>query len=139
MRLTPRNEDDAQRLAKRALVAAGWHDARITEAVEKRSKRNNEMLEATVIVPAADGSERTLRDWFTDSPLGALKLRHAAEAVGALAKYEQQGEIGPADLAGHDVRVKISVEKRRGYPDANRIDDYAVATAGRVVNLRDAG
>ena len=77
------------------------------------------MIEVTVIVPAADGSERTLRDWFTDSPLGALKLRHTAEAVGALAKYEA-GEIAAADLAGHDVRVKISIEKRRGYPDANR-------------------
>ena len=34
------------------------------------------------------------------------------------------------------MQVKISVEKRRGYPDSNKIDDYAAAVAGRVVNLR---
>jgi len=129
------SEGDAKKASRRTLLAAGEHAARITEAVEKPSKAGRDMIELTVIVPAADGSERTLRDWLTDSSLGALKLRHAAEAVGALAKYEA-GEIGQADFPGHDVRVKVSIEKRRGYPDANRIDDYAAAMAGRVVNLR---
>ena len=68
--------------------------------------------------------------------MGALKLRHAAEAVGALAKYEA-GEIGAADFPGHDVQVKLTVQKRRGYPDANAVEDYAPAEAGRVVNLRE--
>jgi hypothetical protein len=138
MRLTPRNEDDAKRLAKRTLLPIGWHEGRITEAVEKRSKRGNDMIEITVMVPAEDGSERTIRDWFTDSPLGALKFRHAAEAVGALAKYDA-GEIGATDFPGHDLKVKLTVQKRRGYPDANAVEDYAAAEAGRVVNLRSAG
>src|ERR1700730_14683802 len=93
------------------------------------------MIELTVVVPDAAGNERTLRDWLTDTTLGAAKLRHACEAVGALARYEA-GEIGQADFPGHDVRVKISVEKRRGFPDQNRIDDYAAASDSRVVNLR---
>ena len=41
---------------------------------------------------------------------------------GALAKY-QAGNLEAADFPGHDVRVKISIEKQRGYPDQNRIDD----------------
>jgi hypothetical protein len=134
MKTTPRSAEEAAKVSRRALLPAGWHDGRIAEAVEKPSKRGNDMIEITVIVPDADGNERTLRDWLTDSSLGALKLRHAAEAVGALAKYEA-GQIGQGDLAGHDVRVKVSIEKRRGYPDSNRIEDYA-ATPGRVVNLR---
>ena len=139
MKLTPRSDDDAKRLAKRELLAPGWHKARITEAVEKRSKRGNPMIETTNLIPADDGSERTVRDWFTDSPLAALKLRRAAEAVGALAKYEM-GEISAADFPGHDVQVKLTVQKRRGYPDANAVEDYAPAEeAGRLVNLRDAG
>ena len=138
MKFTPRSNDDAKRLAKRALLAPGWHKARITEAVEKTSKRGNEMIETTNLIPAADGSERTVRDWFTDSPLAALKLRRAAEAVGALAKYEA-GEISAADFPGHDVQVKVIVVKRRGYPDANGLEDYAPAEAGEVVNLREAG
>ena len=70
--------------------------------------------------------------------MAALKLRHAAEAVGALAKYDA-GEIGAADFPGHDVQVKLTVQKRRGYPDANAVEDYAPAEAGRVVNLRETG
>jgi hypothetical protein len=135
MKLTPRTEIEAQKVSHRALLHAGWHDGRITVAVEKLSKRNTPMIELEIIVLDADGNERTLRDWLTDAGLGALKLRHAAEAVGAMPQY-QAGELSQAEFPGHDVRVKISVEKRRGYPDANRIDDYAAATAGDVVNLR---
>jgi hypothetical protein len=136
MKTTARSETEAVRASSRTLLRAGWHDdARIVEAVEKPSKRGNDMIELTVVVPDAAGEERTLRDWLTDTTLGAAKLRHACEAVGALARYEA-GEIGQADFPGHDVRVKISVEKRRGFPDQNRIDDYAAASDPRVVNLR---
>ena len=134
MRLTPRTEADAQKAAHRTLLRAGSYDARITEAVEKPSKRGNDMIELVVIVPDADGQERTLRDWLTDTTMGALKLRHAAEAVGALSRYEA-GEIDQSDFPGHVVRVKISIEKRRGYPDANRIEDYSVAQPSSVVPL----
>lgn len=137
MKLTPRTEIEAQKVSHRALLHAGWHDGRITEALEKPSKRGNDMIELTVIVLDADGNERTLRDWLLDSGPGALKLRHAAEAVGAMPQYEA-GELTQADFPGHDVRVKISIEKRRGFPDANRIDDYAATTADHVVNLRAA-
>jgi hypothetical protein len=137
MKLTPRSDDDAKRLAKRALLPVGWHEGRITEAVEKVSKRGNPMIEITLLIPEADGNERTVRDWFTDSPLAALKLRRAAEAVGALAKYDA-GEISASDFPGFDVKVKLAVQKRRGYPDANAIEDYAPAEARQVVNLRQA-
>jgi hypothetical protein len=135
MKLTPRTEIEAQKVSHRALLHAGWHDGHIIEAVEKLSKRNTPMIELAVIVPDADGNERTLPDWLTDAGAGALRLRHAAEAVGAMPQYEA-GELSQADFPGHEVRVKISIEKRRGYADANRIDDYAAATAGHVVNLR---
>jgi hypothetical protein len=135
MKLTPRTEIEAQKVSHRALLHAGWHDGRITEAVEKPSKRGNDMIELTVIVLDADANERTLRDWLLDSGPAALKLRHAAESVKAMPQYEA-GELSQADFPGHDVRVKISIEKRRGFPDSNRIDDYDVATEGHVVNLR---
>jgi hypothetical protein len=138
MRITSRSEAEAAKASSRKLLKAGMHDGRITEAIEKPSKAGNDMIELVVVVPDADGNERTLRDWLTDSTLGALKLRHAAEAVGALARYDA-GEIDQSDFPGHDVRVKIGIEKRRGYPDTNRIEDYAPAAAARVVNLTRAG
>jgi hypothetical protein len=135
LKTTFRTEDEAKRVSRRTLLRAGWHDARITEAVEKPSKRGNDMIELTVVVPDADGTERQLRDWLTDSDMGAAKLRSCCQAVDALDRYEA-GEISQADFPGNDVRVKIEIEKRRGYPDQNRIEEYRPAAASTVVNLR---
>ncbi|MGH7065755.1 MAG: hypothetical protein ACREET_16905 [Stellaceae bacterium] len=135
---TPRSETAAKQASSRKLLSAGLHPARISEAVEKPSKAGNDMIELTVLVPDAEGNERTLRDWLTDSPLAALKVRHAAEAVGALSKYEA-GNIGQEDFAGLDVVVKIGIRKRRGFPDANEILDYSAPGSAGVVTLRAAG
>jgi hypothetical protein len=59
-----------------------------------------------------------------------LKLRHCCAARGAevLAKFEA-GLIEASDLPG-PVRVKIGIEKRRGFRDRNVILDYeAVGSA----------
>ena len=133
------SERRRRKAARQARAAAGWLARRPDHrSRRKASKRGNDMIEITLLIPAEDGSERTIRDWFTDSPLGALKFRHAAEAVGALAKYDA-GEIGAADFPGHDLKVKLTVQKRRGYPDANAARGLRAAEAGRVVNLRETG
>jgi hypothetical protein len=136
MKTTPHSEAEAQNLSRRKLLSAGWHDARILESCEKPTRQGRDMIELLVGVIDADGIERQLRDWLTDSTLGAAKLRHACEAVGALARYEA-GEIGQADFPGHTCRVRISIDKKKGYPERNMIDDYA-ATAAHVINLRGA-
>lgn len=137
MRTTPRSEDEAKRASSRTLLKPGWHDARITEALEKLSKAGNDTIELTVVIRDAAGLERTLRDWLSDRDRAAAKLRSCCNAVDALDRYKA-GEISQEDFPGHDVQVKISVEKRRGYPDQNRIDDYRAASSP-VVNLRAAG
>ena len=124
MRITVHSETDARRAAQRKLLPAGQYEARILEATETTSKSGNDMIELQVSVRGRDGSERELPDWLVSNDRGALKLRHAAEAVGALAKYEA-GEIEQSDFVGQHVRVRIVIEKRRGYPDQNRIEDYA--------------
>lgn len=132
------SEADAQRAAKRTLICVGWHDGRIIEAAEKRSKSGNDMIEIAVGVFDADGNERTIRDWLTNSKLGAARLRHCCDAVGALTRYEA-GEITEADFAGNACQVRIGIEKGRGrYPDQNVVLDYRAAAA-QVVNLRNAG
>jgi hypothetical protein len=138
MKTTPRSDADAQKVSRRTLLRSGVYDALIREAVETESKRGNEMIDVSVVVYDGDGGEREFRDFLTNTTLGALKLRHACEAVGALSKYES-GDISAADFAGSNVRVKIGTEKRRGsWPDRNVIEDYA-ATALGVVQLRSAG
>jgi hypothetical protein len=137
MRTTFRTEAEAHSVSRRKLLS-GWHDARITEAIEKPSKRGNDMIELTIMVPDGDGNERTFRDYLTDTALGAVKLRHACEGVGALERFEA-GEIAPEDFVNPGaVRVKLGVEKKRGYPDRNVIEDYAASSAAPVVPLRSA-
>jgi hypothetical protein len=92
-------ESEAQKASKRTLLRPGLHDATIREAIERPDKRGNDMIELSVAVRDAEGNERTLRDWLTNTTLGAAKLRHACKAVGALARYEA-GEIGQADFPG---------------------------------------
>ena len=74
-------------------------------------------------MPDGRGGERLFKDYLTNTPLGALRLRHACEAVGALDRYNA-GEISASDFLGHTVRVKIGVEKKRGYAPRNIIEDY---------------
>ena len=55
MKTTPRTEADAVRVSRRALLSAGMHDARISEAIEKESKAGNDMIVLTVVVRDAAG------------------------------------------------------------------------------------
>jgi uncharacterized protein (DUF433 family) len=67
MKFPPRSEADAKKASSRKLLAAGWRDdATITEAIEKLSKRNNECMVLTVIVPDAEG-ERTFTVWLSNT------------------------------------------------------------------------
>ena len=88
-------------------------------------------------VPDADGNERTLRDYLTDTALGAVKLRHTCEAVGAL-RVTKAGRsatpIFPTMMCGS----KLGWRKKHGYPDRNVIEDYATSSASSVVALRGA-
>jgi hypothetical protein len=137
MRTTPRTEDEAVRASTRSLLPAGWHDGRITEAVEGISPRNNPTMRLTVAVVDDEGVERTLQDVLSDTPLGAAKLRHACEAVGTLPGY-QAGKISQDDFPGHDVQVKLAIEKRRGFAPRNIIEDYRAGSSTPAVPLRVA-
>ena len=117
------------------LVKPGWVDgAVIREAVEDSSARGNTMIVLGLVLPM-HGGERIYKDHLTNTPRGALRLRSACEAVGALDRYNA-GEISASDFVGHTVRIKIGVEKKRGYAPRNIIEDYAASEA-RVVSLRE--
>jgi hypothetical protein len=130
VRTTPRSEAEIKAASPRKVIKPGLHPARITEASERPDKNGDDMIELVV-----DVGGRLLKDWLSDK-WAAGKLRSCCDAVGAFAAYEA-GEISPEDLIG-DVQVKIIVEKRRGFPDQNRIEDYRAAAASSVVRLRSA-
>jgi hypothetical protein len=129
------SEAAAVEAARRTLLAPGWIDAVIREAVERSSARGNEMIEIDIAVPDGRGGERLLKDYLTGtSSLGALRLRHACESIHKLDRYDA-GEVSASDFVGHTVRVKIGVEKKRSYAPRNIIEDYAASEAN-VSSLR---
>jgi hypothetical protein len=130
----PLSASDAAKAAKPKLMR-GWFRAEFLEAVEKDSRRGNPMIEVLLAVYDGEGATREYRDWLTTSERGAEKLRHACEAVAALAKYDA-GEISQDDFPGHACQVRLDIEKKRGFPDRSVIIDYKPASASGVVNLR---
>jgi hypothetical protein len=78
MRLTKTYRSDEEAREAGALLEEGWHPGRITEAVQKRSRNNNDMIEQTVLVRG-----RTLRDWLMGNDRRAAKLRSCCRAVNA--------------------------------------------------------
>ena len=130
MRINPRSVDELKAAASRAALKTGWHPAEITEAAERTDKNGDDMIELVVSIGG-----RSLKDWLSGK-WSAAKLRSCCEAVGAA--YEA-GEISQDYFPGRDVQVKISIEKRRGFPDQYRIQDYRAASASAVVPLRTAG
>jgi hypothetical protein len=131
VKTTPRSVDELKATASRGALKAGWHPAEITEAAERSDKNGDDMIELVVNVGG-----RSLKDWLSDT-WAAAKLRAAVVAVGALDAYEA-GAISQDDFSGRAVQVKIRIEKRRGFPDQCRIEDYRAVAASSVVNLRAA-
>jgi hypothetical protein len=66
----------------------------------------------------ADG--RHLKAWLSNTKMGQLVLRHAADAVGQLAAYEA-GRLTQDMFPGATVRLRLSIRKRRGYPDSRTL------------------
>jgi hypothetical protein len=136
MQTTPKSESEA-RAASRRVLLTGWHEARIVQVHEARSKAGNDMTEILVAVADADGNERIFRaEGSLTLRWAGLKLRHTCATVGALAQYES-GEISAAAFDGQSLCVKIGIEKKRGYPGRSVNEDYGASSVS-VVNLRSA-
>ena len=130
------SESDALKAARKSGTwKTGWYGSRIDTARETLSNAGNECFECTHNVRNAAGDERIIRDRLTATNFGLLKLKHAIEAVGCSEKYNAGEELTQEDFAGADVEVKLGIEKKRGFPDRNIIQDHRAA-ASSVVNLR---
>lgn len=115
---------DAQRKANP--YKAGDYPGRTIEVVERHSKRNTPMMEMSIEVYGPNGDTRIIKDYLTDAPFLASKFRNLCAVCGVLQQYED-GEVNPQDLAGHDIRVKLSIEAKRPFPARNVVVDYLPA------------
>jgi hypothetical protein len=135
----PPSEAEAAKLAaKPALMPDGVCPAHIRDARDDQAKKSGrDMIVATFVVLDAEGIEREIPVYLNTSNAGILLLRHTCIAVGAEAKFNA-GSISAEDFPGHDVRVRIGTERKRGWPARNVILDVMPAESAGVVPLRQA-
>ena len=124
MRFDPKTE---QEIASANLLPPGTYDAEVIKAEEAKSSAGNDMIALTLRVYGSDTST-LVNDWLLEKV--AYKLRHAAEAMGLLADYEQ-GALDARDMLNRSVRVKLNIQKDKAaqYPDKNGVADYIVDKA----------
>jgi hypothetical protein len=120
-----------QEIADRKLWAKAVYPFEITEATEKVSQGGgNPMIELKVKISRPDGASRTLTDFLLEKT--PEKLLHCCKATGLLDRYES-GSLADSDLQGKRGKLRLGVEKKKGYPDRNVIADYVcdgVASSG---------
>jgi hypothetical protein len=117
MNFQPKTEQEIQdaKLWKKAEYAF-----EVIDATEKQSKAGKTMIELRLRL--TDGrNARTISDYLLDETAG--KLRHAASACGLLQKYES-GSLADSDFLGKRGKLRLGVEKKKGYPERNIIADY---------------
>ncbi len=116
MRFAPVSEEEAARL-----WAKGEYDALVTLAVEKQSKKGNDMFELSLTV--YDGEkELKLRDWLM--PDYPAKLQAFCKSASLWDEY-QAGELVAGILTEANVRVKLGIEEAKDeYPPKNKVVGY---------------
>jgi hypothetical protein len=118
MQFQPKTEKE---IAESRLLPRGEYDFEIIDAKETTSAAGNDMIELKLRVSHGDGSPRTLTDYLLARRAG--KLRNCCSACGVLDKYES-GVVSDDDFPGKRGRLKLAVEKKKGWPDRNVIADY---------------
>jgi hypothetical protein len=123
MQFEPKNE---KQLAENRPLHAGVFQFEILEAWEKISAAGNPMFEIRVQLSNGNGVSRTLPDYLLPKGVRAEKLLHCCIATGMRDKYDS-GLLSPDDFVGKRGRLRVGIEKKKGFPDRNQIEDYLAA------------
>ena len=127
MKFAPKTERE---IAEENLFPKGEYDFEIVSGHDTISKSSGvEMIELKVRIFDEDGRSSWVTDYLLEKI--AYKLRHAAEACGLLADYEN-GVLEGESFTGKTGRCKVSiqVDKTGAYADKNGIQDYLVPKEG---------
>lgn len=119
MRFTPKSEAE---VVSDTLFPAGIYPFEVISAADKISKAGNEMIELKIMVYGNDGDTTKVFDYLMEKV--AYKLRHFAETVGLLSKYEL-GVLEAADCEGRTGYCKLVIDnKDPAYLPKNSVKDY---------------
>jgi hypothetical protein len=131
------SEVEARAASKLKRLRPGRYRATVLEATEGVSPKGNDTLRAVIGIIGPDGGEYRLLSVMSNTPLGALLLRHFCCAVDAEREFEE-GHIEPSLFIGREVMATVITEHKRGFT-RSVISDYAHVDSAAVVALRSAG
>jgi hypothetical protein len=121
MNFTPKTE---QQILDSKVWPKAIYPFEILEGEDKVSQSgNNPMIELKVKVTRSDGSTKTIPDCLLGLDKTAAKLRHCCAACGLLDKYDA-GAVTGNDFRGKRGKLRLGVEKKKGFTDRNVIADY---------------
>lgn len=105
----------------------GWYTGFLINVIDAVSKNNRDMLDATLRVSGPDGSVREMRDFLhTAMP---KKFKDFCIACGLESEYAR-GAVEAADFAPEiEIKVQLTIERRRGFRPRNIVIGYAAATS----------
>ena len=112
-----------EQFAGRGLLRKGEYDYEILDARERKSARDNDMFEITVRVSNGNGSTHELRDYLLPT---RPELLNFCASCGLLDKYNG-GVLSADDFPGKRGRLRLGLEKKKGFPERNVIEDYLAA------------
>jgi len=117
---------DEKAIAENKPLNAGVFQYEILEAWEKTSQAGNPMFELKVQVTNGNGVSRTLVDYLLPKGIRAEKLLHCCISCGIRDVYDS-GSLPASAFVGRRGRLRLGIEKRKGFPDRNVIEDYLAA------------
>lgn len=112
-----------EQFAESGLLRKGDYDYEILDACERKSARNNDMFEITVRISNGNGAAHELTDYLLPS---RPELLNCCASCGLLDRYNE-GLLSADDFPGKRGRLRLGIEKRKGFPDRNQIEDYLAA------------
>jgi hypothetical protein len=123
---TPRKEEE---IWDRLLLEDGIYKIKIKNAIEKKNKNNEDMLEIHLDIFRENGTYKSQRDWIVGNDDWAWKLRHLSNSCGLIDIYEE-GKLEASDLYNKIAYAKIGRRKRvlddGSIRNENFIKDYVV-------------
>jgi|ERR1044071_770516 hypothetical protein len=134
MKFQPKTEEELQHMG---LIDAGVYPFQVMEAVDKKSKSGNDMIEIKIKIWDSEGRERQCFDYLLESM--AFKLRHFCETTGLIDKYNL-GQIQSSDCIGKSGNVELIIQQGKQkpeggyYPDKNSVKDYIKSGKKEVEN-----
>ena len=134
MKINPKSKSELDDLDSSRCLPKGQYLATIQSAVEKVSKKGNEMIELQLLVPNPEEPQeqpRLVYDYVSDAWMPG-KIKNLMYAAGLEAQYER-GNLDPVALREVEVKVdlRIEVDTTGQYGAKNKVADYIPAPSSK--------